>query len=275
LSPQPFYACGHSGRELQRLEVQGAYFRGITRSFLQTAGITRGMRVLDIGCGTGDVTLLVAELVGPTGSVLGIDRAPEAIAAATAYAASRGIQHVAFEVREVEKLAPRPVDAVVGRFILMHQASPTRTLRAAAANAVRGGLLAVLESDISASVAGVHSCPHSPTYDRINVWLAKVISAAGTHSDMGLRLRRTFVDAGLPPPTLWLQARVEGGRDAEIYHYISESIRSMLPTAERFGIAPLSPVDLDELERELRDEVIASGGVLTSPLVVGAWCRLP
>jgi ubiquinone/menaquinone biosynthesis C-methylase UbiE len=267
------YVCGHSTRELDRLETQGAYFRGITRSFLQRAAITQGMRVLDIGCGTGDLTFLAAELVGPSGFVLGIDRAPEAIAAANARAAARGIQHVAFEVGEIEKLAPGPLDAVVGRFILMHQANPTRTLRAAAASVVPGGLIAVLESDISASVAGVHSRPHSPIYDRINVWLARVIRAAGAHPDMGLRLRRTFVDAGLPPPALWLQARVEGGPDAEIYQYIVESIRSLLPVSERLGICAPSP-DLSELERLLRAEVVASGGVLTSPVVVGALCRL-
>ncbi|UCC48444.1 MAG: hypothetical protein JSV41_13445, partial [Gemmatimonadota bacterium] len=176
----------------------------------------------------------------------------------------------------IEDLAPSaPMDALIGRFVLMHQAHPVRTLREAAEHVRQGGIVAVLESHISASVAGVHSYPHSTTYDHVTRWIRETIRAAGAHPDMGLRLRRLFVDAGLPAPELWLQAVVEGGPDAAIYRYITESLRSMLPLAERFGIASLSMEEIDELERQLREEVTASGGVLTSPLVVGAWCWLP
>ena len=106
-------------------------------------------------------------------------------------------------------------------------------------------------------------------------WLNEVVSAAGAHPDMGLRLRQVYVEAGLPAPELWLQARVEGGSNAAIYRYITDSVRSMLPVARRFGVEWLSSGDVDVLERRLRDEVTASSGVLTSPPVVGAWCRLP
>lgn len=272
----PLYACGHSARELERLRYQGAFFEETTHFFLQRAGIARGMRVLDIGCGAGDVTFLAADMVGTSGYVLGIDRAPEAIRTATAHAASRGLKQVDFRATTIEDLAPSvPMDALIGRFVLMHQADPVRTLHAAAGHVRQGGIVAVLESHMSASVAGVHSCPHSATYDRVTRWIRETIRVAGAHPDMGLRLRQVFVDAGLPAPELWLQAVVEGGPDAAIYLYITESLRSMLPLAERFGITSLSTGEIDELERQLRGEVTASGGVLTSPLVVGAWCRLP
>src|SRR5213593_1077419 len=60
----PLYVCGHSANELERLEIQGAFFEEITRNLLVAAGIGPGMRVLDIGCGAGDVSLLAADLVG-------------------------------------------------------------------------------------------------------------------------------------------------------------------------------------------------------------------
>jgi hypothetical protein len=104
--------------------------------------------------------------------------------------------------------------------------------------------------------------------------ITDVIQAAGAHADMGLRLRSAFLAAGLPAPRLWMQARVEGGPDAAIYRYVADSLRSMLPLAERFGIAQLREAEIDELERQLRDEVTATGGVLTSPILVGAWCRV-
>ena len=276
----PLYVCGHSTSELERLGAQSAFYEGITRRVFEAAGIARGMRVLDIGCGAGDVSFLAADIVGPSGFVLGVDRAPEPVAAATARAAARALWHVAFRVADVgarisNALVGAPVDALVGRFVLMHQADPAGTLRAAARHVRPGGLVVMLESHMSASVAGVHSCPHAPTYDRIMGWLVAVVRAAGAYPDMGLRLRQTFVDVGLPAPELWLQARVEGGPDAAIYRYVTESLRSMLPLAERFGIATLSAHDVDDLERQLREEVTAGGGVLVSWFVVGAWCRLP
>jgi hypothetical protein len=49
----------------------------------------------------------------------------------------------------------------------------------------------------------------------------------------------------------------------------------MMPLGERFGIVALSTREIDDLERTLREEVTASGGVLVSPTIVSGWCRLP
>ncbi len=273
---QPLYVCGHSTGELERLEIQGAFYQDITRQFFRRAGLSPGMRVLDIGCGAGDVSLLAGEMVGASGSVLGVDHAPEAIAAATERARARGLGQVAFQLSDVEDLVlSAPVDALVGRFVLMHQADPARTLRRAARAVRPGGMVAMMESHLTASVAGVHSAPHSPTYHRILSWMIEIIRRAGAHPDMGLRLRQTFLAAGLPSPELWLQARVEGGRDAAIYRYMVESLRSMLPLARRLDIPMPSPDELARLESQWREEVVASGGVAISPMVVGAWGRLP
>jgi ubiquinone/menaquinone biosynthesis C-methylase UbiE len=267
--------CGHSARELERLERQGAFFEETSRRFLETAGLDRDMRVLDVGCGIGDLSFLAADIVGAGGSVLGIDHAFEPLAKAKTRADTGGVENVEFRQTGIEDVAlGRSVDALIGRFVLMHQGNPAQTLRAAAGYVRRGGLVAFLESHMSALVAAVHSCPHSQTYDRILRWLVDVLRAAGAHTDMGLRLRKEFADAGLPSPRLWLQARVEGGPDAAIYRYITDSLRSMLPVSRRFGVAKLSMEEVDELERQLRDEVTASEGVLTSPILVGAWCQL-
>jgi len=267
----PDYVCGHSDRELERLEVQGAYFEEITRRFLKAAGLRAGMRVLDIGCGVGDVSFLAAALVGPRGWVIGVDRSAGAIATARARAVARGAGQVAFRVGEIERVRCGQVDALVGRFVLMHQADPARTLRAAARHVRKGGVVALLESHLVGSVRAVHSHPHAPVYHRVLKWMVKVIRSAGAHPDMGLRLRQVFLDAGLPAPRLWVQARVDGGREATVYRYIAESARSMAPLARRLGVTGLARRSLDTLEERLRKEVERSGGVITSPLVVGAW----
>jgi len=232
------------------------------------------MRVLDIGCGVGDFSFLAADVVGPSGTVIGIDRSVESLARAKTRAIDSGIVNVEFRQAEIEEVElGSTVDAVIGRFVLMHQQDPARALSVASRRLRRGGLVAILESHMCGLVAGVHSCPHSHVYDRIVRWLVEVIRAAGAHTDMGLRLRHVFSEAGLVAPRLSLQARVEGGSSAEIYRYIADSLRSMLPLAESLGIATSSISDVDELEHQLKDEVTAGGGVLTSPILVGAWCH--
>src|SRR5262249_49838114 len=92
----PVYVLGHSEFELQRLERQDRLIGPSTRVYLQAAGIAPGMRVLDVGSGSGGVSFLAAEFVGSTGEVVGIDRAPAAIAAGRAAATARALENVSF-----------------------------------------------------------------------------------------------------------------------------------------------------------------------------------
>src|SRR5262245_17747950 len=87
LSREPTYTMGRSKKEERRLNAQGELLKPATRFLFETAGITPGMRVLDVGSGTGDVSFLVAELVGDEGCVVGIDMNPEIVTTATARAA--------------------------------------------------------------------------------------------------------------------------------------------------------------------------------------------
>ena len=76
---QPKYILGHEQSEIDRLMVQSALMRPFTERLFKAAGMSTGMRVLDLGCGAGDVSMLAADLVGPSGSVIGIDRSLEVI----------------------------------------------------------------------------------------------------------------------------------------------------------------------------------------------------
>src|SRR5438093_3781437 len=107
---------GRSEDETRRLEDRARFFEPLTRRLFEDAGIGDGMRVLDMGCGAGDVSLLVAELVGSSGSVVGVDLNPDVVAFASARANARGLQNVEFvrgDIRGVE--LDSHFDAVVGR----------------------------------------------------------------------------------------------------------------------------------------------------------------
>jgi SAM-dependent methyltransferase len=68
------YVLGNSTHEQERLKLQARFLERWTEQFMLSAGLEPGMRVLDLGCGMGDVSLLAARLVGRTGTVTGIDR---------------------------------------------------------------------------------------------------------------------------------------------------------------------------------------------------------
>src|SRR5215468_10279635 len=122
---QSFYALGHSEQELQRLSRQGQAFGPFTRQVFEEAGIGRGMRVLDVGCGSGDVAFLAGDLVGLSGEVVGADRERRAVDWANARAHSQGITNVKFvEGDPAEMEFDQKFDAMVGRLVLMYYRDP-------------------------------------------------------------------------------------------------------------------------------------------------------
>ena len=269
------YVLDRSEREFDRLDLQGMLYRDVTYRALTSAGICAGMRVLDVGCGSGDVTRLTAELVGPSGSVLGVDMDAESIRSARVRAAQLNVSNVEFQVGEAASaVQPGSFDALVARFFLMHQSVPAKTL-ADIAKAVRpGGVVMMLESHMAGLLDGQHSFPKSQLYDEIVRWKCRVVAAAGADIESGLALYRTFQAAKLPSPALRMDAPVEGGPDSYIYRYMAESVRSMLPTALANNIGGFSAERVDGLESKLRDHVLANDGVLVCWPVVSAGCRL-
>jgi ubiquinone/menaquinone biosynthesis C-methylase UbiE len=120
------YVLGTSREELERLIWQDRMIlRPITETLLHRVGVSTGMRVLDLGCGTGDVSMLAASLVGPSGSVVGIDQSPETIALARHCALESGLHNIDFRVSSIEDFRSNvAVDAAGGlmdlRFLFGH-----------------------------------------------------------------------------------------------------------------------------------------------------------
>jgi len=270
-----WYVLERTARELDRLDLQGVLYREVTWRALVEGGIEAGMRVLDAGCGSGDVSFLAGEVVGRGGTVVGVDREAGAVEAAGERARRRGVTNVTFRnARFADVLEYAGFDALVGRFVLMHQSDPSAVLSAALHNIRPGGAVVFVESSM-ASILSHHSLPHSPAYDAVVRWMCAVVGGSGADLEAGLRLRRTFLGAGLREPVLHLEARVEGGSDSAMYAYVAESVRSLLPRARALGIEGFDETTVGTLAERLREEVVRSDGVLVNWPVVAGWARRP
>jgi SAM-dependent methyltransferase len=266
----PQYVLGRSGSESQRLIKQSDFLRPFTERVFRSAGIGPGMRVLDLGCGAGDVSFLAAELVGPAGSVVGIDRDPGVLALARERACAAGSTNVSFEERPIDEyLAPEPLDAVVGRFVLVYQPDPVATLRHVAGLLRRGGLVAVVEPDMS---VGVRSWPPVPLWEQVSDWIVETFRRGGVHSDIGARLYPLFRRAGWPGPTMRQDVPVGGGEAVRpLYEHCTGIVRSLLPRMEQFGIATAEAVRVDTLAERLERETNATQSQVAYVPIVGAW----
>ena len=264
------YVLGHSAEELNRLIDQARLFGELTEDVFVRAGIGPGMRVLDVGCGAGDVSFLLARMVGPSGAVVGVDRAEDAVAMANARAQAMGLAQVSFSQGELEDISlDQPVDAAVGRFVLMYSSEPSIALRRVAANVRAGGIVAFQEMN----VAEAKSFPYVDLFEQSMRWIIETLDREKVKNLMGLGLYRTFVEAGLPPPQMIMGARVEGSSDSPGYQIVAQVVKSLLPVMEKLGIANEKEVQIETLAQRLRDEVISRGAVIVLPPLVGAWTR--
>jgi SAM-dependent methyltransferase len=269
-SRNPDYALGHSERELSRLTRQAELFEPFTRQLFLEAGIVAGMHVLDVGCGSGDVSFLAAELVGPEGRITGVDRAAPAVEWATRRAQANRAGNVTFlEGDPAEMHFQRPFDAVVGRLVLMYYPDPIATVRRLAATVRAGGLVVFQEFAVSIC----RTRPPAPQFDRNIDWIRRTLSATGARIELGLELYSVFLAAGLPGPLMRIDAKIAGGPGSPVYEVVTEVTRSLLPAMEKLQVATAAEVDITTLAERLRREVVAAKGVVVSPALVGAWSR--
>jgi ubiquinone/menaquinone biosynthesis C-methylase UbiE len=269
------YVLGRSAGEARRLEQQGDFFRPLTRHLFEQAGITTGMKVLDLGCGPGDVALLAAELVGPTGHVVGVDSNPAIVATARERAHAAGMSQVSFIASDIRALAlGQEYDAVVGRFILMYPADPVAALRTALRALRDDGLAVFCEINM---LAGLASWPHSPLHQLVGRWGIETFARAGAELEMGGKLYQTFLDAGLPGPQLRTEALIGGGRIwvERFAPYVANTLRSIMPLMLEYGVATEEEIGMESFEARYRDEILSQSGVVQWWTVVGAWARKP
>lgn len=265
------YVLGATDAEHDRLQRQAVRLAPFTERLFRDAGIGPGQRVLDVGSGVGDVALLAARLVGPTGEVVGIDRDGLALAKARTRAAEFGLNNIRFIECDVSTVpAGAPFDALVGRLILQFFPDPLAVLRSLAAHVRPGGVVAFHEANWASFLS---QAAHLPLRSLCGSLIIETFRRSGARTDMELALFRGFQDIGLPPPELRLETPI--GHDSETRRWIYDLFCTVCRRFAELGISASSVGDLDTLFDRLEAELDATRSYAACIGLVGAWSRKP
>ena len=265
------YVLGSTDSEHERLIRQAARLNPYTERLFRNAGIGPGLRILDIGSGVGDVAMLVARLVGPLGEVVGVERDPRSIARATTRMAEAGLRNVSFLQSDVEQMQRDDLfDGVVGRFVLQFLSDPVTVLRSLSRSIRPGGVVAFHEPTWAPLL---QFTAHLPLWSACVSLIRTTFQRSGANTEMELVLFRSFAEAGLPSPTMWMEMPM--GNDSYFAAWVSDLLHSIRPQAEQHELDYAALGDFETLRQRLGAEL----GELNSPGacigLVGAWCRLP
>jgi ubiquinone/menaquinone biosynthesis C-methylase UbiE len=270
-NPSSGYALGYTNSEHDRLIRQAARIEPILERLFREAGIGPGQRVLDLGSGVGDVAMLAARLVGPSGEVVGIERDPSSIAVAKARSAEAGFRNIRFTQTDASQIvSDRLFDAAIGRFILMFLPDPASVLRSLSRLVRPGGVLAFQEPSWAPFLTRAETLP---LWSGVVSSIHETFLRSGVNPEMGPDLYRIFQEIGMPAPAMHMEIPL--GSDADFSRVVCEVLDNLRPLAQQHEVSLDVLGDFATLPDRVQAEIVASGTFVSWVPLVGAWVRKP
>jgi ubiquinone/menaquinone biosynthesis C-methylase UbiE len=269
--PDP-YALARTPAEYERLRQQARAWEPATARLLDRLGLGPGARCLDAGCGPGETMRLMAERVGPSGRVTGIDVDAPLGAQALAMLCAAGHEQCEFarvDLTAGDAIPGAPFDLVYARLLLYHLPERVAVLRRLWDAVAPGGHLLVQDYD-------VRSTDVEPALDSIDEW-RRVVRAAfearGADMEVGVHLPQLFAAAGIGEPDgTDVAGRLESLADgARFFIAVHAGVAS---TAIAHGITTEAEA-ADLCARIARDAERHPDRPILWPLMIGAWRRRP
>src|SRR5262249_41456104 len=154
-----------------------------------------------------------------------VERDTRWIARASMRVTEAGLKNTTFVQSDVQQLPnDNMFDAVIGRFILQFLPDPVVALRSMARIVRPAGVIAFHEPCWSATLA---LGAHLPSWFACASLVRESLDRSGGKTEMGLALRRTFQEAGLPRPTL--QMEIPLGDNSVAGHWLYDLFCTLLP----------------------------------------------
>ena len=259
-------AGGRPGFE--RLRVLSRVWGATTESLLRSVGAGAGMRCLDVGCGAGDVSLLLASLVGPTGAVVGSDCDAVQLDLVRAERRRLGVTNLELVLEDVMELeAVDAYDVVYSRFVLEHLRYPVEALRRMWRAVRPGGLLVAEDGDFLAEFCE----PPHPGFDFWQYAYQETLRRHGGDPLSGRRLHSRFREVGVPDPQLEMVQHVYLTGEGKLMPYLT--VARTAPRIIASGVA--SQAEVDEALILLAELAEDSTSAVSSPRLFQCWARKP
>ncbi|CAN5646169.1 hypothetical protein BH20VER1_BH20VER1_08550 [soil metagenome] len=206
------YVLGTHDEEVARLGLQHRVWRDVVTECWQRVGITPGWRVVDVGAGPGYATADLAEIVGPTGAVLAVERSGRFLEVARAWCRSRGVANVEFREADLMEvsLGDLTYDAAWCRWVANFVSSPPR-LVANIAGALRPGGVVVFHE--YSDYATFRFMPVRPALESFCTEVMASWSAAGGNPNVARDLPQFLVEAGFRVLEIRPRVRTVSPRD--------------------------------------------------------------
>jgi len=226
------------------------------------------MRCLDVGCGAGDVSLFLAALVGPTGTVVGSDKDEVQLALVREWCQQREVTNVELELSDVMELETSGAyDVVYSRFLLEHLPDPLEALRRMWRAVRPGGLLIAEDGDFLAEFCE----PANPGFD---FWMSAYQETLRRHGGdplSGRRLHARFREVGISDPQLSLVQYVFLRGEGKLMPYLTVARTGSRMIAS--GVATQEQVD--EAMAQLLALANDTTSAVSSPRLFQCWARKP
>ena len=251
-----------------RLAVLARVMAPATRALLDQIGPLPGQSVVDAGCGGGEISFELADRVGPTGRVVGLDLDEEKLALARAEAADRGYSNIDFRCAGV--LEPWPVDGadlVWMRFLLTHLSAPETALAYARAALAPGGRIAAQDIDYR----GRFCDPPSTAHDRYVELYVAASRHRGGDPWIGARLPRLLEEAGFGDVDATIAQPF--GKSDDIKAIALLTLSGIAATLVETGLA--TEGEIDQLTADLAAFAGRPDTRMAVPRIVQAWGRRP
>lgn len=254
---------GEAGAE--RLALVEKVYGDHTKRILRQLGVHEGMKVADLGCGTGSTTKWFSSQVGSTGEVVAVDESSDQLAVLAANL-DQGFGNVSTVQADAMKtgLDRGHFDIVHCRFLISHVTEPVALVREMAALAKPGGLVIAFEVDIN----GVFSLPKTESYERLRALSRYGGQAVGRDFEIGAKLPTVFNSAGLSRADIdFIHPVFLRGEEKRFWEYTARE--SMLPV--RAGL--ITESNYNELMAELETVAASEMCAVAQPRLVSCWAR--
>jgi len=237
-----------------------------TAALFDRAGLVPGMRCIDLGCGGGQVTVEMARLVAPGGSVIGVDMDEVKLDLARQAAARRGLDNIEFRRRNLDGWdEPGAYDAVFCRFVLQHLSRPVSLLRRMWAAVRPGGVLIIEDADFD----GWCCHPANEGFDFFLRAYRQVIQRRGGDHAMGRKLYGFFLAAGIPDPRVAVVQPVSTQGEAKTLAWSTLEATAGSIVSEHVASADEVAAALDDLQHFTADPLT----LISGPRVFQLWSR--